>query len=325
MACDTTSIYELPNEILFKILLNLNPQDLQQQCRASKKFRDLCNSDYFWRLRFKQDYPQYYSMKDMTGQYKNGWKTFYQLSQVSMARGKSPGQMLQYSANYGRPDDVKILLSYSISSSHCDDAIRWASEEGYVEVVKLLLQDRRANPAARANYALREAAENKHLKVLKLLLEDGRADPGVWGNEIIKLASKKGNVEVVKILLADDRVDPGASDNYAFRKAAKNKHPELIEILLADKRVDPRRHTDIIKWAAKHGHFKIVKLLLSNEKIHLGDRYNWAIVKAARYNHIEIAKLLLADQRLINHDQAYKWAATNVYRAAADLLRSIKQ
>ena len=81
-----TPLEQLPNEILFKILLSLNPESLQNQCRTSKKFKAVCTDDYFWRLRFKQDYPEYFDIKDMTGQYKQTWTTFYQITQSYMEK-----------------------------------------------------------------------------------------------------------------------------------------------------------------------------------------------------------------------------------------------
>ncbi len=53
-------------------------------------------------------------------------------------------------------------------------AIKWASENGYLEIVKLLLQDPRVDPSDTDNYAIKIASFKRHLEVVKLLLQDPR-------------------------------------------------------------------------------------------------------------------------------------------------------
>ena len=51
-----------------------------------------------------------------------------------------------------------------------------------IEVVKLLLTDKRVNPSANNNFAIRWASRNGHTKVVKLLLADERVDPSANDN-----------------------------------------------------------------------------------------------------------------------------------------------
>ena len=51
-------------------------------------------------------------------------------------------------------------------------AIRWASENGHLEVVKYLVQNG-ADVAADDNYAIRWAAKKGHLEVVKYLVQNG--------------------------------------------------------------------------------------------------------------------------------------------------------
>jgi len=55
-----------------------------------------------------------------------------------------------------------------------NEPIAIASENGNTEVVKLLLQDTRVNPADRDNRALKRAARYNRLDIVKLLLADFR-------------------------------------------------------------------------------------------------------------------------------------------------------
>ena len=49
----------------------------------------------------------------------------------------------------------------------------WASDKGHTEIVRLLLQDPRVNPADRNNKAIIWASENGHTKIVRLLEEHG--------------------------------------------------------------------------------------------------------------------------------------------------------
>ncbi len=50
------------------------------------------------------------------------------------------------------------------------------SSFGHIEVVKLLMADRRVDPSDLNNYALKWAAQNKHTHVYDLLLTDRRVE-----------------------------------------------------------------------------------------------------------------------------------------------------
>lgn len=124
-------------------------------------------------------------------------------------------------------------------SENSNKAIGIASENGHLEIVRLLLADDRVDPSGDANYAIQMASQNGHVEVVRLLLADGRADPSANDNKAIRKAIENEHIKVVKLLLADGRVDPSADDNYAIREASALGNTELLNILLADKRVDP--------------------------------------------------------------------------------------
>ena len=81
------------------------------------------------------------------------------------------------------------------------------------------------------------SSQNGHLEVVKLLLADSRVDPAYDDNYAIGMSSENGHLEVVKLLLPDKRVDPTADDNYAIRLASENGHIEVVKLLSSDKRV----------------------------------------------------------------------------------------
>jgi ankyrin repeat protein len=85
-------------------------------------------------------------------------------------------------------------------------AIQWASYYGYLEVVKIILNDKRVDPTTNYNYAIQWASYNGHIEVVKILLNDHRVDPTAYNNWAIWWASGRGHLEVVKTLLKDKRV-----------------------------------------------------------------------------------------------------------------------
>ena len=121
----------------------------------------------------------------------------------------------------------------SNKSLNCYEIFDFSGENGYVEVVKLLLQNNCVDPSNCSDYIIREASRNGHVEVVKFLLQDNRVDP----SDSIGIASENGNIEVVKLLLQDDRVDPSRDDNYALIMASAYDYVEVVELLLQDVRV----------------------------------------------------------------------------------------
>ncbi len=186
--------------------------------------------------------------------------------------------------------------------------------------IKVLLADQRVEqsfaraptgPSRDNNYAIRLASENGHLDVVKLLLEDKRretkvspayayaVDPSDRGNGAIQRASENGHLDVVKLLLADKRVDPADRNNYAIMLASWNNHPEVVKLLLADKRVDPSAdNNEAILKASENGHLEVVKVLLANKQVDPSDYGNYAILLASSNGHAEVVKLLLGSDKI---------------------------
>ena len=81
-----------------------------------------------------------------------------------------------------------------------------ASQNGHYNVVKLLLEDKRVNPADNNNWAINLASENGHFNIIKLLLRDKRVNPVDENNLAIQWASEYGHYNIIKLLLGDNRV-----------------------------------------------------------------------------------------------------------------------
>ncbi|KAJ2991613.1 hypothetical protein HDV02_003663, partial [Globomyces sp. JEL0801] len=71
-------------------------------------------------------------------------------------------------------------------------AIKFASESGYTEMVKLLLQDEQGDPSADKCFAIRRASINGHTKIVKLLKSVKRSVYLSFGKHWVRV--KKCNI-----------------------------------------------------------------------------------------------------------------------------------
>ncbi len=181
-----------------------------------------------------------------------------------------------------------------------------------IETVGYYLEDADINPAEENNLALRCACENGYVQMVKLLLTDSRVDPmqeteNIDDNEDVInpliLACQYGHKEIVKLLIADPRVNP---DEYrrAIQNAIISGFAEIVELLLKDPRIDPTKG-DLLFLAVQEGYVEIVKLLLADWRIRLSlnisnlsknEESNLCALSklAAQYDHIDVLEVLLS-------------------------------
>lgn len=125
-------------------------------------------------------------------------------------------ELLIIAAENGHSEVVKLLLSESreqlrasawllespsLSKIALDPDS--ASEDETFQANRLWHLD----PSAERNKAIRLASYNGHVEVVRELLKDERVDPSDYNNQSLVWASEKGNFEVAKLLLSDKRVN----------------------------------------------------------------------------------------------------------------------
>jgi ankyrin repeat protein len=109
-------------------------------------------------------------------------------------------------------------------------AIRRAASSGHLEVVHLLLSDRRVNPTDIKNEALRHAGIFLIFKNTAVL---GFLELGFFSRRFVThYLAGNGHTDVVSLLLEDKRVDPTAKKNKAFRFACGYGHVDTAKFLL---------------------------------------------------------------------------------------------
>ena len=155
-----------------------------------------------------------------------------------------------------------------------DIALLKASSDGNIEEVKDLLSEERnfyrAKVDARTYYndtALIYASENGHIEIVEVLLDNG-ADVNAYnnyGNTALMMASENGHIEIVEMLLKKG-ADLDAKNNdgeTALKTASEKGHEEVVEMLL-DNGADVKTLEEVHKGVLSNAQIRINFL---NEKI----------------------------------------------------------
>ena len=203
---------------------------------------------------------------------------------------------LETAAMLGDTERVREFLKKGIDGQDNGQALVWASRQGHLQVVKLLL-DRGADVNAKGELGrtalmeasgreteLMEASESGHLEIVKFLLAKGadvnaQKDLGRW--TALMSAAAGGNVEIVQALL-----DKGADIN------AKNYQGWTP-----------------LMWASEEGHLQAVKLLLDKgADVNAKDEWgNTALTSAAQRGNVEMVQALLDKGPDINPKDDEGW------------------
>jgi Ankyrin repeats (3 copies) len=186
---------------------------------------------------------------------------------------------------------VELLMSSDAIESF-DSAISLSARQGKFKVLKTLLGDCRANPAACDNIAICEAAGRGDVEMVKYLLKDNRVDPGAQEDTPITHAAYRGYVEVVRLLLNDDRVDPKGT----IYCAASSGQASVVELMLQDPREKP---DDILfHFAAARGRLNVIEVLLQDGRPDPSSFNNSALKIAQNNGYTEMIELLMNDPRV---------------------------
>ena len=270
----------------FQVGLKTDFKNINSFCSENNITKNICKTDYFWLKKAELDfnYPidKLNSTTDLSAKHK------YEI----LSQGN-----LEKSVHKNRPKEVEVLLgSNKVDPRNNDNnAIRIAIENNYSEIVKLLLEDGRADP----NYhdsSIRWAASKGYTEVIRLILEDGRVNPVDDDNYPLNIAAEFGRIEVVKLYLKDGRADPGNGDNFALTKAAEKGHVEVVKLLLKDPRVKPDENNGALQLASRHGYIEVVKVLLQDPRVvnnpSFKNALKYSIEGASEGGYKELARLL---------------------------------
>ena len=176
------------------------------------------------------------------------------------------------SGSYGNalqaaPHDDHIQVVMHHLNNPVGNALTIASNNGYTEIVKLLL-NKGADVNSGGGECLQAASSMGHIEIVNVLLDKGadvNSQGGRYGNAL-QAASSMGHIEIVKLLLdkgADVNSLDGGYDN-ALQVASLMGHIEIVKLLLdkgADVNSQHGEHGNALQAASSMGDIEIVKLL----------------------------------------------------------------
>ena len=174
----------LPKDVIFYLALTLDLPEILSLCSTSKKFNiSVCENRAFWIRRLKLDYGiNYMSIKPVDP------KTYY-----------------------------KFYKDYGIE--YIGDQLYWATKEGSLDIIKLLIKDGATN----WNLGLAGAARGGHKDIVQLMIDKGAYN---WYRGLTG-AAKGGHKDIVQMM-----INEGATNwNDGLYWATRGGHKDIIEFL----------------------------------------------------------------------------------------------
>ena len=168
-----------------------------------------------------------------------------------------------------RVDPVTIATYSIIQKFGSGKALDEASAKNLIEIVRTLLANR-VYDSLELGRPLLIASEKGYSEIVKLLLDQEKIDVNVvdyFGESSLIKASEHGHLEIVKLLLQNNaKVDQINDDEQsALLLAAKKGHPEIVNLLLAagaDNLVVDQDGMTALEWAVYKNQKKTVEILL---------------------------------------------------------------
>ena len=138
-------------------------------------------------------------------------------------------------------------------------------------------------------------------------------------------ACKTLNTKLYKRLVFEERVDLSVEPSLSILLAIYGGHIKIVKFLLSDERIRPDR--DALFGAIMYGHIEIVKLLLADKRVDpSNEEYDNDLIRVALIRkREEIAKLLSADKRIGQSSDDLGLAAKLGYLDILKLLLSNKE
>ncbi|KAJ3279009.1 hypothetical protein HK104_001851 [Borealophlyctis nickersoniae] len=197
-----------------------------------------------------------------------------------------------------------------------DSALYKASEEGHLDLVRLLLA--RGAKVERSYFALRNAAIGGHAEVVKVLLaagSDPEKPPNSFLDPPLACAVNQGHKDVVEILLEVITHPTAPVHGPALLRAVENGDRPMFAMLLTAGVTGGPDDLDEALWeAASHGYLDMVRTLL-NAGADIDSHSGRAIVLASVSGHADVVQALLdagADMEYGDpEDYPLIWAAKN--------------
>jgi hypothetical protein len=199
-----------------------------------------------------------------------------------------------------------VMASKLMETRSYQSLFEEACEFGDTEFVELLLAKPSVDPAANSSLALVRSLNFPD--VVKLLLEDGRANPVECKDELLRCDSF---ISSSKLFLIDGRLDPFVLnyahyvDMWGLKAALLLGDADRLKVLLTDYRVPKLarlRGTCLIEFAVEHATPELLKILLDDGRFNDARVFGETIAfEAMRKNKIENLRCLLDHGDFFRH------------------------
>lgn len=240
---------------------------------------------------------------------------------------------IHQAACLGQLEKVKQLLAEGAEVDALDPqgwtALRWAAQEGHVDVVQLLLaHGADINGKSDGGVPLIEAMERRHSDVAAVLIMNGaklNVASDRYAKTLLEMAASSGRRDLAELLIskgAAAETDRGPISQ-AMISAAEAGRKDMVEFFFArgaDVNAKGGTGWTALHCAAEFGHADIAQLLIARgaDVKAVTDRGETAVDLAMEWGHREIVRLLAAvGADLTIHAAAYIGDSNAVQRLVA--------
>ena len=173
---------------------------------------------------------------------------------------------VRWASKNGYLDLVKWLMKKGADiNANYNDALKLASINGHLEVVQYLVENGANIHANNDCCALEVASQKGHFEVVKYLVEKGAGNDVGYGSALMR-ASSFGSLEIVKYLVEKGADIQGGYD-YPLTRASENGHLEVVKYLVKAGANIHAWNDYALKLASENGQWKIVEYLTTQNKI----------------------------------------------------------
>ena len=212
---------------------------------------------------------------------------------------------------------------FSFTPKQLGNTLKSASEYTSKEVVEYIL-NRNDIPDRSLKGALSQACIFGRLDIVTLLLNDSRINPAENNNYPLRWAAYYGQKEIVQLLMNQPQVDPSAKDFVTVYHLVRHNDLDSLNILLEDSRVKGKLNIiDIALYACNIGQLQILNYILETFEIDPSFDSNDLLFAAMNNNQIDIFNWLLKDSRIdpsIDDNEAIRHAKNSNYTTFVKIL-----
>jgi ankyrin repeat protein len=175
---------------------------------------------------------------------------------------------LQWASRRGFMDVVKYLVEHGANTgADSYQSLRWASYFGHYETLRFLLKNLTYDPL-QTDFELGRmyeeltynACQNGYLEIVKLLIESYKVNPSCENENFLRTACWNGHLNIMKYLIESCGVNPHIDNERPLRTACWKGHLEIVKYLTQK---TGAKHHESLEYAFANRNLMIVMYLLN--------------------------------------------------------------